>query len=86
MNDRTIGWDFVGKYCVSTVKLTIDHGFGLGPPQWYETMVFAAEGDEVTDWGELYCERYATQEEAIEGHARVFQMAQRGELNDGEVS
>jgi len=62
--------DYVGNRAVSTVRLTIDHGFG-GQPRWYETMVFPAEGEEITSFDELYCDRYETEAEALAGHAEV---------------
>jgi hypothetical protein len=38
----------------------------------YETMTFAAdETGKVTDWLELDCHRYDTEQEALEGHADV---------------
>lgn len=56
-----VGWDEVDGVKISTVFLGLDHGFGMGPPQWFETMVFggACAGD---------CERYATWDEAAAGH------------------
>lgn len=55
---------------ISTVFLGIDHAFDEGRPILFETMVF--EGHSFQD---LYCERYATYDEAIEGHERMFYMA-----------
>jgi len=51
------------KVEVSTVHLVIDHNFGEGPPLIFETMVFGGAFDEEQ-------ERYSTEEEAAEGHAR----------------
>jgi hypothetical protein len=52
---------------VSTVWLGLDHNFSFGTephvPVIFETMVFGVE-DEVMD-------RYATEEQALEGHLRV---------------
>ena len=48
---------------VSTVFLGLDHGFGRGPPQLFETMVFV-NGSSVD------CERYSTWDEAEAGHQR----------------
>jgi hypothetical protein len=56
-----------GDVLVSTVLLGIDHNFGLGgPPIIFETMVFGPEG-----MGEQDMDRYATKEQAREGHARM---------------
>lgn len=48
---------------VSTVWLGIDHSFGAGRPQIFETMIFYGGRG-----GEIYMKRYATAEEALEGH------------------
>jgi hypothetical protein len=58
-----------GKW-VSTVWLGLDHRFlGEGPPVIFETMVFSAKGN-----GDgLHQERYSTEKEAVEGHARMVE-------------
>ena len=56
---------FPGKLWVSTVFLGIDHGFGMGPPLLFETMVFDESGNDDD------CERYTTWEEAEAGHAKI---------------
>lgn len=63
---RRVGFDTV-KYGfrVSTVWLGIDYGFGVRR-LIFETMVFPPH-----DTRSLYCKRYSTQKEAIEGHARI---------------
>lgn len=53
------------QYDVSTVWLGLDHSFGNGPPLIFETMVF---GDGSLD---LTCHRYATEDEARQGHAEM---------------
>lgn len=52
-------------YYVSTND-TFDHGF--------ETMIFAFDlySGKVTDWGELYAERYDTELAAAVGHTRAI--------------
>ena len=45
----------------------------LGTPGGYETMVFAAENGEVTNWLELDFRRYATEEEARAGHEEIVE-------------
>jgi len=62
----------VGECNVSTVRLPFDHGYG-GTPLWYETMIFGG-GDEVDQWQD----RYATEQEASEGHARVVENLKAG--------
>lgn len=57
-----------GGVWVSTVLLGIDHNFsGIGPPIIFETMVF--ESQDKLD--ELDLERYATKQEAEDGHQRM---------------
>lgn len=71
---RTIIKSGIGQhYVVSTVLLSFDHSFGHGAPQLFETMVFASDGEEVTSWMDLDCERYATEDEAREGHEKVVE-------------
>lgn len=68
-NEKTLAHEVVGNVWVSTVRLSVDHGFG-GEPLWYETMVFDCDADgTVTNWLERDCERYATADEALAGHA-----------------
>lgn len=50
---------------VSTVWLGLDHGFGSGRLEIFETMVFGGRYDH-----ELV--RYATEGEALEGHRRTM--------------
>lgn len=86
--DRTVAKTEVGSFLVSTVWLGLNHGFGGGPPIIFETMVFEAErgGDglrECLDWQE----RYSTEAEALEGHARAVAWVEAGcpkEVEDAE--
>lgn len=57
-----------GKW-ISTVWLGLDHSFGSGPPLIFETMVFPSQDD----MGDLDCERYSTEAEAVAGHARMVE-------------
>ncbi len=60
--DRRVAQSIRGGIRISTVFLMIDHGFGSDDrPILFETMVFGGEHDE-------YTRRYATWEEAEEGH------------------
>jgi hypothetical protein len=70
---------YVADRCVSTVRLTIDHGFD-GVPKWYETMVFPAKDGKITGRDELFCERYTTEEEAAAGHQAVVEMIEAESL------
>jgi len=58
------------KVGVSTVFLVIDHGFDDGPPVLWETMIFGGVLDGA-------CERYASEADAREGHARLVAEAER---------
>src|SRR5262245_35558880 len=63
--------DEIGEYTVSTVWLGIDHSFGGSVPLIFETMVFH---DDETDVDEM--RRYATEEQALEGHAEIVHRVQ----------
>jgi len=63
---RRVALDSYGHLVISTVFLTIDHGYD-GASLWFETMVFH-HGDEV------YCDRYETIEEAQEGHRNALSL------------
>ena len=39
---------------------------------YYETMIFASSEEEVNYSHEYYCERYKTEQEALEGHSRII--------------
>jgi hypothetical protein len=59
-----------GKW-VSTVWLGINHSYGGGPPIIFETMVFPLNQEGDVNYGEIDSDRYATEEEALEGHRRM---------------
>ena len=65
-----------GEFWVSTVWLGLDHNWGFeGPPLIFETMVFSK--DEADG---LYMERYATEEQAVEGHKEIVEWVRAGLL------
>lgn len=66
---RRVAVDQVGEYHISTVHLVIDHQYGDGPPLIFETMVFEGGIGGV----DLECRRYATEAEALAGHAEVVE-------------
>ncbi len=69
----------VNGYLVSTVDLGLDHSFGVGEPLYYETMVFELdENGEIKTFEDLYMERYATEEQAREGHERIVELTRNG--------
>jgi len=57
-----------GKTRVSTVFLGLNHQWGEGPPLLFETMIFGGEHDQ-------YQERYATWDEAEQGHRKACELA-----------
>lgn len=61
----------VGEVQVSTVFLGLDHSFSGGTPILFETMIFGGDVDE-------YQVRYATMEEAVEGHKVAVDMVLAG--------
>jgi hypothetical protein len=68
-NDRRVAFTelFLGVQ-ISTVFLALDHSFGEGPPILFETMIFGGSFDQT-------CWRYATWQEAVEGHEKAVQYA-----------
>lgn len=75
-----IGSTRVGQWWVSTVWLGLDHSFGDNDnPVIFETMIFNQSEEKVEEdlaYLEEYCERYCTEEEAIEGHQRAVDSVQ----------
>ena len=65
-DERHIGDDDIDAVHVSTVWMGIDHGCGDGPPLIFETMIFGGEHDQE-------CWRYATEQQARAGHARIVE-------------
>ena len=53
---------------VSTVFLTLDHGWNGGPPVLWETMIF--DNDSYDDWQE----RYTSYKDAVIGHLAAVKM------------
>lgn len=68
------------EFHVSTVFLGLDHQYGSGPPLVFETMIFPSENGDISDWGEVWADRYSTIDEAREGHAKAMQVVRDGEL------
>lgn len=64
------------KYFVSTVNIS---------DMYYETMIFCAVDEEVIYSNEHYCERYKTEQEALEGHLRIIKNI-HGYIKDYKMS
>jgi hypothetical protein len=65
---------YEGGVSVSTVWLGLDHSFGRGRPQIFETMIFGPEGYPYQE----ACMRYASEAAAIMGHRRTCNDVERG--------
>ena len=82
---RRVGLTRLGDYEVSTVFLVLDHSFGYGgthtKPILFESMIFAAAR---TRGGDYYLWRYCTEEEALEGHARIVSALKAG-MTPGQI-
>jgi hypothetical protein len=63
---RVVAQDYVGDVEVSTVFLSINHGFGDGPPVLWESMVFSGPDDGM-------CQRYTSEGAAKEGHLDMLE-------------
>jgi hypothetical protein len=70
IEERRVGDDKVGDARVSTVFLSLNHGFGY-EELWFETMIFGGEND-------LFCERYSTYDQAEHGHKRIVEALKNG--------
>lgn len=68
LDNRRVAYDELGgRGYVSTVCLGLDHSFGYGPPQIFETMARIG-----TYYAEDVMRRYATYDEALAGHAELL--------------
>ena len=67
--DRRVDYTETNGYRISTVYLPHNMRFsGTGAPLVFESMVFEGDG-----WTDVDCDRYATEDEAREGHARLVE-------------
>jgi hypothetical protein len=73
---RRVGRTALGPYVVSTVFLCIDHGYKK--PQFFETRIYSTKTGK--DIFSAYQARYATWEEAVEGHAFAVALVKTGIL------
>lgn len=73
---KRIAGKLIGNFFVSTVWLGLNHNFFSGQtPLIFETMVFNEKEDKYRDFE---CERYATLEEALQGHKEMCEKIRRG--------
>lgn len=78
--DRKVALDTIDGRTISTVFLGLDHSFHSSRPLLFETMIFSA------DRLDEYQERYATWQEAEQGHQRAVDMAKEMMGEVGEPS
>jgi len=73
MDYKSIARDVLGDgRVVSTIWLGIDHSYGDSDgPMIFETMIFESEGD----FTDLYCDRYSTEQDALDGHKHAVELA-----------
>jgi hypothetical protein len=63
---RRVALDRVGDTVISTIFVGLDYGYGDGPPEIFETMIFGSDEEELLG-------RYATWELALEGHRKAVE-------------
>lgn len=74
--DRHVGDDCINDKRVSTIWLGLDHDLYGGKPLLFETMVF--KNLEKGLPSEIYCIRYSTWDEAVEGHKKAIEWVLNG--------
>lgn len=79
-NTKHVAEDIIDGKHVSTVWLGLNHNYFGGPPLVFETMVF----DEPKGGHDIYCDRYTTWDEALEGHKKAVEWVKAG-CNDDEL-
>lgn len=85
MDYKRVAQTQVGPYWISTVWLGLDHGFDGKKRIIFETMVFDRPEDDnwvalnkvmdpsYSEFAEIECQRYSTEEEALAGHAEIVE-------------
>jgi hypothetical protein len=71
-DERRVAYDVVPWAVISTVFLGIDHSFGFGQKQIFETMVFSRRGHHKAY--DQYTRRYGTLRKARVGHSEVLKL------------
>jgi hypothetical protein len=68
----------VNNWVVSTVELSVDHGHG-GRPIYHETYIFEADASgKITNWSEVWGERYYSEDEALDKHPKLVAKIEAG--------
>lgn len=84
--NRRVARTCINGLFVSTVFLGLDHGYWNNKPLFFETMIFPDEDnappviyfERILDWAHGYEMRYATWDEAVEGHETVVTTIREG--------
>lgn len=80
-SNRVVRQSYKNGYLISTVFLGIDHNhIKGGQPILFETMIFKNGS-----WMDLYCCRYSTEQEAIEGHKEAEKWASKNLVNLNDI-
>lgn len=72
---KSVGYDHIGDFLISTAWLGANHNFSdHGKHLIFETMIFeSGNSSETSSWQfDNYQTRYATEEEAVAGHAEAI--------------
>lgn len=72
---RRVAEDFVENILISTVFLSLDHGFHGAAPIVFETMVFESKDS----FRESHCVRYSTYQAALDGHNQIIEEVKLGQ-------
>lgn len=65
------GCSYIHNTHISTVFLTLDHGWGVGEPVLFETMIFNHPFLDCSQW------RYRTHDEAVDGHFEICELVRK---------
>lgn len=66
IDNRFVRCQTVHGHFISTVFIGVDHSFGRGDPELWETMVFPSDS-----LAQVYCDRYSSYKDAIIGHKKA---------------
>jgi hypothetical protein len=75
---KAVKQEYIDDVYISTVFLGLDHAWNSDIPVLWETMIFGGENDQA------YQERYASYEQAIEGHQKAINFIKKGNYGNTE--
>lgn len=73
-----VGHSYVNRLLVSTVGLGVDHNVLGGKPLLFETRIFSLKNENES----LFCTRYTTFDEALNGHHEAIKAVLAGHFNE----